>query len=432
VRVLLLSPNRSRITVPPFPLGLAWVVANLDLTQHVVQVWDALFQDDWKGSLRDRLRAFRPDVVGVSVRNVDDQEIRGPHFCLEEVRDMVGICREESTSVLVLGGSGFSVFPAEILRYLGADYGIVGEGERAFPELLHRLAEGYNPVGVPGVLWQRDGRIRGTPHEWIDALDALAPPDRERLDAPRYHDTPGTAGVPNAATVQSKRGCPLQCIYCSTPAIEGRVIRARSPAAVVDEIQRLCARGLQRIHFVDSLFTNPAWHARAICEELLSRRLRLEWSCTINPGFAEPDLLRLMHRAGCTLVTVGNESGCSRSLRALRKGFERSDVERCFSACQREGLRYNAFLLLGGPSEDRASVEESVELLERFRPNQVSVTVGIRLYPGCELTRLAHQEGAIPPDADLLTPTFYLAPALGDWIWGYLDSILAREPRWTV
>ena len=431
MRVLLLSPNRSRITVPPFPLGLACVVANLDAERHAVEVWDALFHDNWEAALRDRLRRFRPEVVGVSVRNVDDQEMRAPHFFVDEVRQMVAVCREESPAVLVAGGSGFSLFPAQILAYLGVDYGVIGEGERAFPRVLERLEAGCDLAGVPGAVWQEDGRIRSTPLEWIEPLDGLAPADREPLDTARYYDTRGSAGIPNTATVQSKRGCPLPCIYCSTPAIEGRTIRVRSPLFVVDEIERLRKRGFQRMHFVDSLFTNPPWHARAICEELLRRRLDVRWSATINPAFADPDLLGLMKRAGCVLVMVGNESGCSRMLRALRKGFERAEVERCFAACQREGLPYNAFLLLGGPGEDRESVEESIELLERFEPNQLTVTVGIRLYPGCELTRLAQREGVITPATDLLRPQFYLATGVRDWIWDCLESVLARQPRWT-
>jgi hypothetical protein len=95
-----------------------------------------------------------------------------------------------------------------------------------------------------------------------------------------------------------------------------------------------------------------------------------------------------------------------------------------------EGIRYNAFLLLGGPGEDRASVEESVEVMLRWRPAQVSVSVGIRLYPGCEVTRRAVAEGALGPAASMLTPRFYLAPAVSEWIFGYLEPIMAANPSW--
>jgi radical SAM superfamily enzyme YgiQ (UPF0313 family) len=407
------------------------VAANVDSGRHEVEVWDAMFQADWEASLRDGLRGFQPDVIGLSVRNVDDQEMRAPHFFLEEVRPMVTVCREESPAVLVIGGSGFSMFPAEILAYLGVDYGVVGEGERAFPRLLDCLEAHRKPDGVPGVVRREDGHLGGTPPDWSEPLDGLAPADRVRCDLARYYAARGTANIPNVATLQGKRGCPLPCIYCSTFAIEGPTIRVRSPQAVVEEIERLRERGFQRLQFVDSIFTNPPWHAQAVCEEILRRRLEVQWGCTINPAFADPDLLRLMKRAGCGLVIVGNESGCSRMLDVLQKGFDRADVERCFSVCQQEGLRYNAFLLLGGPGEDRASVQESVELLEAFAPNQVTVTVGLRLYPGCALTRRAQEEGLLSLTADLLTPQFYLSPAVRDWIWGYLEPIVERQPRWT-
>ena len=416
--------------MPPFPLGLACVAANLDGSRHEVRVWDAMFADDPEASLWGCVRDFGPDAIGLSVRNVDDQEIRAPRFFLPETRQLVAACREVSAAPVVAGGPGFSIFATRALTYLGADYGIVGEGERAFPLLLDHLAARRRPADVPGLVWRKDGRVRATRPDWIEPLDRLAPPDRVRTDAQRYYATPGTGGIPNTATVQAKRGCPFSCVYCSTPAIEGRQVRVRSPRAVVDEVEQLVARGFRRIHFTDSLFTNPEWHAEAICSELLRRGLGIQWSCTINPRCAPPDLLRLMQRAGCELVMVGNESGCTRVLDGLKKGFAKADVERCFVACESLGLRYHAFLLIGGPGEDRESVEESIELLERFTPAHVSVTVGVRLYPGCELSEMAKRSGMISRRANLLMPAFYMPPAIGDWVWERLAAVMAQRPEW--
>jgi radical SAM superfamily enzyme YgiQ (UPF0313 family) len=431
VRVLLISTNRCRVTVPPFPLGLAYVLANLDAGRHEVGVWDAMFHDHWDWSLRQRLREFRPQAIGLSVRNVDDQDIRRPHWFLEEVKQIVAVCREESDATLIAGGSGFSMFAGEALAYLGVDFGIIGEGERALGLLLQRLEAGTDPGCLPGLVWQENGKTRTAAPQWIEDLDEVAFPDRAELDALRYHETQGEGSIPNTATVQTKRGCTQWCTYCATPAMEGSTLRLRSPQAVVTEIEGLVRRGITRLQFVDALFTNPASHAEAICRELLRRGLRVRWSCTINPAFADPDLLRLMKQAGCALAIVGNESGCTRMLRQMGKGFAQQDVQRCFSLLQAEGIRYNAFLLLGGPGEDRASVQESVELMEHFAPAQVSVTVGVRIYPHCSLARLAEEEGAVAATASLLRPRFYLAPAVGDWIWDYLTPIMDRNPHWT-
>jgi len=435
MKVLLVSTNRAQGLLRPFPLGLAYVAANLDGRRHEVGLWDAMFQDDWEPSLRSRLREFRPEVVGLSVRNVDDQEIRQPQWFLEEVRRMAAVCREESGATLVVGGAGFSMFAHEALSFLGADYGIVGEGERALGLLLDRLEAGAEPGtnlnDVPGLVWLEDGRPRATPPQRIEDLDRLTEPERAGFDAAKYHETPGEGSIPNVAPVQTKRGCTQSCIYCATPAMEGARLRLRSPEAVGAEIERLVEQGLTRLQFVDALFTNPPAHAEAICRELLRRRLPVRWAATINPAFAEPGLLRLMKRAGCSMLVVGNESGCTRTLKAMSKGFAREDAERCFSTLEAEQIRYNAFLLLGGPGEDRDSVRESVELMQRFRPNQMSVTVGIRIYPHCELVHVAERDGMLRPGDSLLEPRFYLAPAVEDWIWEYLEPVMKRNPSWT-
>ncbi len=418
--------------MPPFPLGLAYVASNIEKRYHDVEIWDAMFQEDWEKGLRDHLQDFQPEVIGLSIRNVDDQNIGQPKFFLEETKRMVEVCREEVGAPIVAGGSGFSIFCREAIHDLGVDFGVVGEGEKAFNLVLECMESGGDFNRVPGLIGSEKGENLRAPPQWIEKLDDLRPADRIQIDAKRYYESPGQPFVPNVATVQGKRGCPLSCIYCSTPAIEGTSIRVRSPKNVLDEIEILRKDyGFKRIHFVDSLFTNPAWHARVVCEEILRRKIEIHWSCTINPGFAQPELLKLMRRSGCELVMVGNESGCSRILQGLRKGFGKEEVEQCFSSCRKEGLRCQGFLLIGGPGEDRESVQESVELLEHYEPDQVIVTIGIRIYPGCELTRIAEREGKIQSETNLLHPRFYLSPSVGDWIWEYMDGVMARNRRWT-
>ncbi|MFA6109259.1 MAG: cobalamin-dependent protein, partial [Candidatus Latescibacterota bacterium] len=314
MKVLLISTNRLHGGMPPFPLGVACVAAGLTSAGHQVEIWDAMFEADWSQALTARLAAFSPEAIGFSIRNVDDQNPRAPVFFLDEIRGMVALCRERSSAVLVGGGAGFSIFPEAILEYLDLDYGVAGEGEQAFPALLEALAEGRSPAGVPGAVWRDHGRVTMALPDWSVPLDALPPVHRQNLDLARYYGATGSADRPNPITVQSKRGCPLRCAYCSTFAVEGCRIRCREPRQVVDELEWLQGQGYERLHFVDSVFTNPAWHARAICDELLRRRLEVRWSATVSPGQVEPDLLRLMRRAGCVLLLLGNEHTEARML----------------------------------------------------------------------------------------------------------------------
>ena len=129
-------------------------------------------------------------------------------------------------------------------------------------------------------------------------------------------------------------------------------------------------------------------------------------------------------------MQLGNESGSDLVLTGLGKGFERRQVERSMKLLQAEGLPYTCFLLLGGPGETRETVQESVALLERYGPKMVNLKAGIRIHPGVPLHRIALAEGVVSPQDNLLWPKFYLAPAIREWIWGYLEEVTARHPNW--
>ena len=93
-------------------------------------------------ALREAIHEFNPDVIGISVRNIDDQSMENTQFLLDDVREAVAVCRSLSKAPIVLGGAGYSIFPESSLEYLGADMGIQGEGEKAFPALLKRIERG--------------------------------------------------------------------------------------------------------------------------------------------------------------------------------------------------------------------------------------------------------------------------------------------------
>jgi radical SAM superfamily enzyme YgiQ (UPF0313 family) len=129
-------------------------------------------------------------------------------------------------------------------------------------------------------------------------------------------------------------------------------------------------------------------------------------------------------------MQVGNESGSELVLSRLGKGFGRRQVELTFRLMGEEGIAYSCFLLLGGPGETPETVRESVALLEQYHPQLVNLTVGVRIYPGLALHRLALEEGVVGPGDNLLAPRFYLSPAIEGWIWEYLAEVTGRHPHW--
>jgi radical SAM superfamily enzyme YgiQ (UPF0313 family) len=308
----------------------------------------------------------------------------------------------------VLGGPGYSIFPKEVLALLGADYGVWGEGEVAFPALLAALERGADPCVVAGVL--AAGGPMAAERATAGALDAL--PLWEELGAwPGDHADPAL-WVP----VQSRRGCPNDCSYCSTAQLQGRTIRSRAPEAVAAYVQRLGEAGFRRVYFVDNSFNIPEPHALELCERLAAIEPRMAWRAILYPEHVPERLVAAMAKAGCQEVALGFESGSARILQEMNKRYGPDDVRAAADLLRSHGIRRMGFLLLGGPGETRESVEQSLAFAASLDLEGLRVTVGIRIYPGTPLARRACAEGVIESESDLLTPKFYLAPGLEPWL----------------
>jgi radical SAM superfamily enzyme YgiQ (UPF0313 family) len=429
MKILCISANTSRLIVPPFPLGLASVVAALG-RRHEVRVVDCMFTPLCRDAINRVWQDFQPDLMAVSMRNLDNQDSCQPVFYFPEVREFIEWLRDQSRSPIILGGSAFNIVPLELAEYLSPDFGLMGEGELAFRALVDTYPN-LEPAGVPGLLWRDGDEWRLNPPQAVADLDALPDPAWEHFSPGIYHEAQGSAKLPGMVTVQSRRGCPMRCIYCTTPRLEGRRLRARSPAKVAalmaDGYERW---GLRRYYFVDNIFNYPRDYARELCRAIQALNLPLDWSCLINPAFPDADLFRLIREAGGNRVQVGNESGSDLILTRLGKGFSRRHVEQTFAGLVAAGLDFGCFLLLGGPGETPATVRESVTFLEQYQPFLVNLTVGLRIYPGTPLHGVALAEGVVKPSDNLLWPHFYLSPAVADWIWDYLQEVRGRHPNW--
>jgi radical SAM superfamily enzyme YgiQ (UPF0313 family) len=375
---------------------------------HEVAFLDLLDEQDPGAAIRRAVGEAAPDVIGISVRNIDDQTSDNPRFLLEQVKPVVEACRACTDAPIVLGGAGHSIFPEAALAYLGADLGVSGDGEAVFPELLDVLQSQGDPSTLPGVLVA--GRSLGTGPSFHDDLDAFP-----LWDA-------GLTSIADPASpdlwipIQSRRGCPNDCSYCSTATIQGRTIRKRSPREVVELVALLAHAGYPRFYFVDNSFNIPESHALEICRWMKALAPGAAWRCILYPHLVGESLVRAMAEAGCVEVSLGFESGCDRILREMHKRFTPLDVRATSDLLAAHGIRRIGFLLLGGPGETRETVEESLAFAESLRLDMLKITVGVRIYPGTPLARRAVRDGMISSEDDLLRPRFYLAHGLEPWI----------------
>ena len=429
MRVLGISLNSLRLIMLPLPLGLASVLAALG-PEHPCRVIDFMFEPDPRQKVLAVLADFSPEIIALSLRNIDNQDSCFPEIFFPETREFCRWLRTHTSVPIVLGGSGFSIFSRELLDYLEADLGIVGEGELSFRALVELFPEG-NWTGIPGLVWREQGGWRENPPQAVADLDGLPDPALEYFSPGKYHNTGGSAGLQGVVTIQSRRGCPRRCRYCTTARLEGTRVRTREVAQVASHLSACYHRwGLRRFYFVDNIFNHPLEYARRLCRAIKALNLPLEWSCLINPAYPDAELFHLLREAGCDQVQVGNESGSDLVLTNLGKGFTRRQVEETLQLLGQAGLPYSCFLMIGGPGETPDTVRESVELLERYTPFLVNLTVGIRIYPHTALCDQARAEGVISAADNLLWPHFYLAPAVADWIWDYLKALTVRHPNW--
>jgi len=391
----------------PLPLGLACVAAATRQAGHEVSWLDLMFASDAADAVQKAIAEFQPEVIGISVRNIDDQKMSAPRFLLDPVKEIVSLCRQESKAPVVLGGAGYSMFPEAVLRYVGADLGIQGDGEAAFPALLEGLASGERRPHAPGVY------LAGTPASPVRFPLRL---DDFPLPAPESWISPSVSKTDVWIPVQSQRGCPMHCSFCSTSVIQGSTRRTRSAQSVVNWLRQLRAAGYRNLAFVDNNFNLPSAHAKELCRQIAAARLDLNLWCIVYPKLVDAELVDLMQRAGCQEASLGFESASEHVLRGFNKRFDAAEVRAIAGRFAQAGIRRRGFLMLGAPGETRDSVEESLEFADSLHLDGLNLTVGIRIYPQTALCQTAREEGLIGRDDDLLAPRFYLAPGLRDWL----------------
>jgi radical SAM superfamily enzyme YgiQ (UPF0313 family) len=423
MRVLFISANTEKINMPALPLGLACVATATRKSGHDVAMVDLMTEKDTRSVLRGAIEGFRPDMIGISVRNIDDQNMENPRFLLDPVKEVVAGCRSLSKATIVLGGAGYSIFPERALSFLGADMGIQGEGEVVFPGLIERMERGASLSGLAGLYLPGQGL--GCKRTFAKNLDGLPLPDIELWPLPSQKER---LWMP----VQTRRGCPLSCSYCSTGTIEGRVIRRHSPEAIVQWISGRRKAGVHQFYFVDNTFNLPPSHAKEICRKLIDHGLNIRWWSILYPKHVDKELVGLMARAGCEQVSMGFESGSERILKNMNKRFAPKEVRQISELLSEHGIRRMGFLLFGSPGETRESVEESLVFADSLKLDTLKITVGVRIYPHTSLARKAIDDGVISPQDDLLFPRFYLAKGLEDWLPETLEKWATARPHWKI
>jgi radical SAM superfamily enzyme YgiQ (UPF0313 family) len=423
-RILLISANQCAAPDPVFPLGLAYLSAALRQAGHECLWLDRLADAE---QFNDKVRAARPDLVGISLRNIDDVLIRNRETYFDDVPGLVALIHNELHCPVILGGSGFSIFPEALLQLTGADFGIAGEGERSFVELIEALRDNRGVQAIPGVLYRENGKVRRTPAEGRPFDGRLSDADRPASTAAHYLQTGSMLNV------QTQRGCAFRCCYCTYPVIEGRLHRRRPPGLIADEFEQLTRQGARYAFIVDSVFNSSERHVSEICEALIRRQNKLSWGCFLRPQGLTPELMNLLARAGLKHIEFGTDSFCDEVLAAYHKDLTFAEILSASDLARRENIDFCHFLISGGPGETLETLERGFQNSQLLEGAVIMAVVGMRVYPGTALFEQVIAQGRISRETDLLKPVYYLADGLSaDEVFARLQSFAQRSPNWIV
>ncbi|HUQ18938.1 MAG TPA: radical SAM protein, partial [Gemmatimonadaceae bacterium] len=391
--VLLVSTNRERQPYPVVPNGLACVASALEAAGHDVRFLDLCFENDPVAVAAKTAKQTTPSIIGVSIRNIDNSDAIALRHYTPEARDVLNALRAAAPKAkIIAGGAAFGVAPEALFRDFGVDYAVAGDGERASVALVDAIANGGEIGALGGLVRSEGDRVHFTPPSDDADLDSLPSPSLHRwIDLKRYERNGAT--IP----IQTKRGCVYKCIYCTYTNVEGWGYRRRSPGLVVDEIEELKREaGVTHFDFVDSTFNSPPGHALEICEEIIRRGGKFHLDTTnFTPAAASTELLDTMRRAGFRTLGITAESASDSVLEKLEKGFDAAKVREVAERVEKSGIRTLWIFLVGGPGETTSTLEETLAFAQwrLERGDAVYVTVGLRVYPGTTLHRIAMDEG---------------------------------------
>jgi radical SAM superfamily enzyme YgiQ (UPF0313 family) len=455
--MLLTLINTNRMLPPIAPIGLDYVAGAGRQAGLDVELLDLCLAEDPEVALRDYFATRRPTLVGLSFRNIDDCFWPGGVWFLPDLATIVRTLRTLTDAPIVLGGVGFSIFASRIVEYVEADFGIRGDGEQALVELVRQWQGSRRWESVDGLVWRDNGQLRVNRPAWPESL--AVPTDRALVDNPTYFRRGGQIGL------ETKRGCNRRCIYCADPLAKGPFLRRRNPAEVAQEVETLLAQGVDVLHLCDSEFNVPGEHAREVCQELIRRGLgeRVRWYAYLAVLPFDAELADLMRRAGCVGINFTSDAASPAMLAAYGQPHRREDLQNAVRLCRDRGLAVMTDLLLGGPGETPETAAESIRFFQELDPDCAGAALGIRLYPETAATAMVSAEKCLEPTSgprevppldrgkssfedsrlarhpgvhrryegpvDLLRPTFYVSPALGERPAKLVRELIGGDPR---
>lgn len=284
----------------------------------------------------------------------------------------------------ILYGSHPTFMPQYCLNEEMVDFIVLREPEETLRCLLLALKTGKPTFDIEGIGYRdKDKKHCFTPLRPFIDMDELPVPDRMLMPPGINYFNPVVKAMPYT-TIQTSRGCPGRCIFCTAPTFYGRKYRFRSAAKVIEELALIKEQGFREVFFRDEVFT--AFKARnlEICDAMISRKLQLSWIANARVDMIDKESITAMKKAGCHMLKFGVESGSNEILNNYNKGINIVQTESAFRIAREAGIDTHAHIVLGGPGETVETIRRTIAFAKKIRASTASFGI-LTPYPGTEL-----------------------------------------------
>ena len=398
LRILFISANTLKIPYPVYPLATAYLKPYIeehlkDCKVDLIDMNLASYDD-----IKNYIIENKPSYICISLRNVDGVNSINPKAFFKDYKRLCDFIKSHSNAPIIIGGAGFSIFPQQFINELGADYGTAGEGEASTVALIEALENNKETKNIPR-LYKANG-------EYNHICEYISSP-QARYDDYLVEYYWKQSGMLN---IQTKRGCPFNCIYCTYPRIDGRKIRTMNIDLLIDNIARAKRDfGANYWFFTDSVFNISKRYNIELCEALVKSNLNIKWGAYFAPKNMTNDEMELFARSGLTHIEFGTESFSDRTLEAYGKNFTFDEVLFHSELALKHNIYYSHFMILAGWGETKEQLYECIENSKHLRHTVIFPFVGMRIYPHTRLYDYCIEEKVISPDTNLIVPHFYTA-----------------------
>lgn len=351
------------------PLGLLMLAGALESIGVDVTIVDAEPLVLMPEAVKEKVLATEPDFVGVTSST--------PEFHV--AAEVVKLVKQSNPAIITMvGGAHVTVLPEQSLKdHPYIDYVCLGEGEESIKRIVREKPN--------------ERIIQSQPAQ---DLDSLAPAARHLINYDDYVGSEPDIGMVKVDAIETSRGCPFRCAFCYH--MHGRAVRFRDVQKVVDEIEKSHnSTGCNLFHFFDDTFTLKKDRAIAICDEIMKRKLKLNFYCFTRADTITKDLLQKMKETGFVRITMGIESGNQQMLDRYCKGTKLQDYERAYRWMVELGIETRGSFIVGGPGETHESIKDSIRFARKLPLYRVGVNI-LTPYPGTPL-----YETAVKGDAGL-------------------------------